>query len=156
MFSIKIIEINFLNKSVSDEDLFKICEGRTAHKGARHGLKMNGKLARIMEQEQQQLQKLQKDKELTDVESPKKSKKNKHTETLNNEISNEEADLYKKREIKKNAKLALMMEQEVEKFKKNEENLINETNIQPDMVKDEILDDVVVIKKKRKNKEFES
>lgn len=38
-------------KIVSDEELFKLCEGRTAHKGARHGIKMNGKLARLEEQE---------------------------------------------------------------------------------------------------------
>ncbi|XP_076438922.1 uncharacterized protein LOC143277867 [Babylonia areolata] len=34
-----------------DEELLQKCGGRTAHKGARHGLKLNGKLARIQEQE---------------------------------------------------------------------------------------------------------
>ncbi|KAL8559976.1 hypothetical protein ACOMHN_041447 [Nucella lapillus] len=34
-----------------DEELLKICGGRTCHKGARHGLRMSGKLARIEEQE---------------------------------------------------------------------------------------------------------
>ncbi|OXU20465.1 hypothetical protein TSAR_012321 [Trichomalopsis sarcophagae] len=38
---------------MSDEELFKVCGGRTAHKGARHGLTLNGKLARIAEQEKQ-------------------------------------------------------------------------------------------------------
>lgn len=38
---------------MSDEELFKACGGRTAHKGARHGLTLNGKLARIAEQEKQ-------------------------------------------------------------------------------------------------------
>ncbi|CAG4949856.1 unnamed protein product [Parnassius apollo] len=37
---------------LSDEELFAACEGRTAHKGARHGLKALGKLARIEQQEQ--------------------------------------------------------------------------------------------------------
>ncbi|XP_068621951.1 G patch domain-containing protein 4 [Battus philenor] len=37
---------------ISDEELFAACEGRTAHKGARHGLKALGKLARIEQQEQ--------------------------------------------------------------------------------------------------------
>lgn len=32
---------------VSNEELFRICGGRTVHKGARHGLKMNAKLARL-------------------------------------------------------------------------------------------------------------
>ncbi|KAM3918693.1 G patch domain-containing protein 4 [Leptodactylus fuscus] len=36
---------------LSDKDLMKICGGRTAHKGARHGLTMSAKLSRIEEQE---------------------------------------------------------------------------------------------------------
>lgn len=36
---------------MTDEELFAACEGRTAHKGARHGLKAVGKLARIAQQE---------------------------------------------------------------------------------------------------------
>ena len=39
---------------VNDEDLFRICGGRTAHKGARHGLQANGKLARIALQDASQ------------------------------------------------------------------------------------------------------
>ncbi|VVC91461.1 unnamed protein product, partial [Leptidea sinapis] len=37
---------------LSDEELFAACGGRTAHKGARHGLRALGKLARIQMQEQ--------------------------------------------------------------------------------------------------------
>uniref|UniRef100_H2YJL4 G patch domain-containing protein 4 n=1 Tax=Ciona savignyi TaxID=51511 RepID=H2YJL4_CIOSA len=37
--------------TLTDEQLFKACGGRTAHKGARHGLKLSGKLARLAEQE---------------------------------------------------------------------------------------------------------
>lgn len=37
--------------SLTDEELFKICGGRTAHKGARHGLTLSGKLNRIAQQE---------------------------------------------------------------------------------------------------------
>nr|XP_021195427.2 G patch domain-containing protein 4 [Helicoverpa armigera] len=36
---------------MTDEELFAKCEGRTAHKGARHGLRATGKLARIAQQE---------------------------------------------------------------------------------------------------------
>ncbi|KAM4580386.1 G patch domain-containing protein 4 [Odontesthes bonariensis] len=36
---------------LSDRDLIKACGGRTAHKGARHGLKMSAKLARLEQQE---------------------------------------------------------------------------------------------------------
>ncbi|XP_072937640.1 G patch domain-containing protein 4 [Epargyreus clarus] len=41
---------------MTDEELFAACGGRTAHKGARHGLKALGKLARIEQQEQLLLQ----------------------------------------------------------------------------------------------------
>lgn len=36
---------------LSDTDLMKVCGGRTAHKGARHGLTMSAKLARLEQQE---------------------------------------------------------------------------------------------------------
>jgi len=36
---------------LTDEQLFQACGGRTAHKGARHGLTLSGKLARIAQQE---------------------------------------------------------------------------------------------------------
>ncbi|KAK2584712.1 hypothetical protein KPH14_007045 [Odynerus spinipes] len=40
---------------LTDDELFKACGGRTAHKGARHGLSLNGKLERIARQEQKLL-----------------------------------------------------------------------------------------------------
>ncbi|XP_025077773.1 G patch domain-containing protein 4-like isoform X2 [Pomacea canaliculata] len=42
-----------------EDELFKRCGGRTAHKAARHGLKLNGKLQRIEEQERLLLEKYQ-------------------------------------------------------------------------------------------------
>ncbi|NXM78516.1 GPTC4 protein, partial [Serilophus lunatus] len=36
---------------LTDEELVQACGGRTAHKGARHGLTMSAKLARLEEQE---------------------------------------------------------------------------------------------------------
>uniref|UniRef100_A0A3P9IFK7 G patch domain-containing protein 4 n=1 Tax=Oryzias latipes TaxID=8090 RepID=A0A3P9IFK7_ORYLA len=41
----------FLLSLLSDADLMKACGGRTAHKGARHGLTMSAKLARLEQQE---------------------------------------------------------------------------------------------------------
>merc|ERR1712212_883358 len=43
-------------KMLTDEELFKACGGRTAHKGARHGLTASGKLARLEAQEMKKLQ----------------------------------------------------------------------------------------------------
>ncbi|XP_048251084.1 G patch domain-containing protein 4-like isoform X2 [Haliotis rufescens] len=37
----------------SEEEVFERCGGRTAHKGARHGLKLNGKLQRVQAMEEQ-------------------------------------------------------------------------------------------------------
>lgn len=45
-------------KVLTDEELFKACGGRTAHKGARHGLKLSGKLSRIEQQEAELLAKM--------------------------------------------------------------------------------------------------
>lgn len=50
---------------LTDEELLKACGGRTAHKGARHGLNLTGKLQRIAEQERVLLEKM-------------KNKQNKH------------------------------------------------------------------------------
>ncbi|UJR37310.1 hypothetical protein I4U23_030018 [Adineta vaga] len=61
----------------SDEDLLRICGGRTAHKGARHGIKMNGKLQRLQEQEEQQQQ------ILLPFSEKKKKKKRKSIEEIN-------------------------------------------------------------------------
>ncbi|KAJ6652272.1 hypothetical protein lerEdw1_012780 [Lerista edwardsae] len=38
-------------RRLTDEELVRVCGGRTAHKGARHGLTMSAKLARLEEQE---------------------------------------------------------------------------------------------------------
>lgn len=47
---------NFIN--LTDDELFAACGGRTAHKGARHGLKLSGKLSRLEKQEKMLLKKL--------------------------------------------------------------------------------------------------
>lgn len=50
-------------QALNDEELFKACDGRTAHKGARHGLNLSGKLQRIAEQEKFLMERLKKNKE---------------------------------------------------------------------------------------------
>lgn len=68
------LEPRMNNSQLTDEDLFKACGGRTAHKGARHGLNLNGKLARIAEQERQLLAKMKLDK-MEKIESSSKTGK---------------------------------------------------------------------------------
>ncbi|TDG52327.1 hypothetical protein AWZ03_001157 [Drosophila navojoa] len=60
---------------LTDEQLFQACGGRTAHKGARHGLKLSGKLARIEQQEREMLAKLQGKQLQTPTEEAEKSNK---------------------------------------------------------------------------------
>ncbi|KAF4088177.1 hypothetical protein AMELA_G00080060 [Ameiurus melas] len=51
-------------KNLSDAELMKACGGRTAHKGARHGLTMSAKLARLEQQEQEFMAKYGKKKQM--------------------------------------------------------------------------------------------
>uniref|UniRef100_A0A1B6MQW0 G patch domain-containing protein 4 n=1 Tax=Graphocephala atropunctata TaxID=36148 RepID=A0A1B6MQW0_9HEMI len=43
-------------KLYDSDNLFEACEGRTVHKGARHGLELSGKLQRLEEQEKKLLE----------------------------------------------------------------------------------------------------
>lgn len=52
-------------RRLTDEELVRACGGLTAHKGARHGLTMNAKLARLEEQEKEFLAKYGKNMEVS-------------------------------------------------------------------------------------------
>lgn len=69
---------------MTDEELLKACGNRTAHKGARHGLKMNAKLARLEAHDKELLETLRTSEinEMDDSEvRRKKKKKSKKNET---------------------------------------------------------------------------
>ncbi|XP_057328041.1 G patch domain-containing protein 4 [Microplitis mediator] len=70
-------KLMFKNFIVDDEKLFKACKGRTAHKGARHGLKLSGKLARIQQQEQELVEQMNLLGDLSDDWTKVKSKSKK-------------------------------------------------------------------------------
>ncbi|XP_017492081.1 PREDICTED: G patch domain-containing protein 4 [Rhagoletis zephyria] len=80
-------------KTLTDEELFRACGGRTAHKGARHGLKLSGKLSRIEQQEQELLAKMQEKLRNTaeqlakKVDGKVKRKKGKMDQDLDDSIS---------------------------------------------------------------------
>lgn len=77
------LQENPMSIELNDEELLKACGGRTAHKGARHGLKCNGKLARIERQEAEALAKVNSTKITDDwVKIEKKKKKRKHLEKM--------------------------------------------------------------------------
>jgi len=71
-----VIENNTSVPMPSDDELHRICGGRTAHKGARHGIKMNGKLQRLQEQEERVLS-----SPFDNISVEKKKKKRKTSET---------------------------------------------------------------------------
>uniref|UniRef100_A0A1A9WZ28 G patch domain-containing protein 4 n=1 Tax=Glossina brevipalpis TaxID=37001 RepID=A0A1A9WZ28_9MUSC len=57
---IKTADLEVAKVSVmTDEELFAACHGRTTHKGARHGLKLTGKLSRLQKQEEDLLANMQ-------------------------------------------------------------------------------------------------
>ncbi|XP_071493810.1 uncharacterized protein [Diadema antillarum] len=53
----------------NDERLYKACGGRTAHKGARHGLHLSGKLKRIQMQENRHGNRIQGEDQVANVET---------------------------------------------------------------------------------------
>ncbi|KAH1025469.1 hypothetical protein HUJ05_010191 [Dendroctonus ponderosae] len=61
-YNVPILETEPLKsyQGMTDEELFASCEGRTVHKGARHGLNLTGKLLRIEKQEKMLLKKMKK------------------------------------------------------------------------------------------------
>lgn len=87
-------------KVLTDEELFAACGGRTAHKGARHGLNLTGKLARIEAQNTKLLQELEsksfekviKSNDWQQVQKRRKSKKKKRNEELWNSKHQEEEE----------------------------------------------------------------
>ncbi|KAG7171928.1 G patch domain-containing protein 4-like [Homarus americanus] len=77
---------------LTDEELFKICGGRTAHKGARHGLNMSAKLARSEELERLWMQKWatsdeQAQQEPVEGETKEKKKRKKQKQNRGEDIS---------------------------------------------------------------------
>lgn len=89
-------------QKLPDEEILKICGGMTAHKGARHGLKLNGKLERIQEQERLLMEKWKKQKgSNSEMDKSKRSSLNDKTETTENEDVNKECVKTKKKKKKR-------------------------------------------------------
>ncbi|XP_029819981.1 G patch domain-containing protein 4 [Manacus vitellinus] len=82
-------------RRLTDEELVQACGGRTAHKGARHGLTMSAKLARLEEQERafmamyqhkEQQQELLESSPLAESQGKKKKKKKKSRDRADPEV----------------------------------------------------------------------
>ncbi|XP_052693868.1 G patch domain-containing protein 4-like [Crassostrea angulata] len=89
-------------QKLPDEEILKICGGMTAHKGARHGLKLNGKLERIQEQERLLMEKWKKQKgSNSEMDKSERSSLNAKTDTTENEDVNRECVKTKKKKKKR-------------------------------------------------------
>uniref|UniRef100_A0A8C0ID44 G patch domain-containing protein 4 n=1 Tax=Bubo bubo TaxID=30461 RepID=A0A8C0ID44_BUBBB len=132
-------------RRLTDEELMRVCGGRTAHKGARHGLTMSAKLARLEEQERAFLA-MYRHKERQDeapesspsAERQKKKKKGSkqsgdgHPEVLQEpngeeEVAGEEGKVVKRKKKKKKKEKDKEKPVETEKKKKKEDKEPAET-----------------------------
>ncbi|KAG5271711.1 hypothetical protein AALO_G00183150 [Alosa alosa] len=102
--------------NLSDAELLKVCGGRTAHKGARHGLTMSAKLARLEQQEREFMAKRQKKKK------KKSSKERGDTDAAKTpvEASLEDQNTDDTQSKKKKKKKQQPSNQEMEESNKNE------------------------------------
>lgn len=138
------IEIKSI-ETLTDEQLFKICGGRTAHKSARHGLKLEGKLQRIAEQEKKLLEKMRNSK------NNGKDIFNSSHETSKEELQVDDDTDYSKPKSKSKRKREKQKELElVSKISSMELSLNPETKVEADYEEDEA--EIVTKKKKRKRK----
>ncbi|XP_066465219.1 G patch domain-containing protein 4 isoform X2 [Eleutherodactylus coqui] len=125
---------------LSDEDLVRICGGRTAHKGARHGLTMSAKLSRIEEQERAFMEKY--GKKETKLQPHKAS-----PEELDGEKSRAKN---KKREEKDNPADSKIPKKKKKKHKKGVEEYVPTSHDQNHVPSME--EDTVTSKKKKRSK----
>ncbi|EDV43297.1 uncharacterized protein Dana_GF16591 [Drosophila ananassae] len=141
---IAVSKINVL----TDEELFKACGGRTAHKGARHGLKLSGKIARLEQQEREMLEKLQakqnplQKNEVISQEPVKTKKKKSSKEKCSETIPEDQVELSLKSKKKKKDKKQEKAQDE------SSSNLYQETA--------ENVEEVLSSKKKKKNRDKET
>merc|ERR1712112_361119 len=98
-------------RTLTDEELVKACGGRTAHKGGRHGLRMDAKLARIEEAEREYMENMRKQNLVPDAVSngeieagTKKKKKKKRKKEELEDIEAANVEVVKKKKSKKSKK----------------------------------------------------
>ncbi|XP_060646429.1 G patch domain-containing protein 4 [Drosophila nasuta] len=124
---------------MTDEELFKACGGRTAHKGARHGLKLSGKLARVEQQEREMLEKLQGKQREPEKEEPVK---------LQDKIREPEQEPVKVKKLKKN-------KAEVEEVADEATPVKTKKRRQVEAAEEESCEPIKSKKKKKKHKQAE-
>ncbi|XP_069734905.1 G patch domain-containing protein 4 isoform X2 [Phaenicophaeus curvirostris] len=149
-------------KRLTDEELIRACGGRTAHKGARHGLTMSAKLARLEEQERAFLaacnlkERQQEAPRRPTAERREKRKKKKRKQAdlevlQNQEPSGEEEVEGEEEKVKKRKKKKSQEpsgEEEVE-----EEKVVKRKKKNQEPSGEEEVEEEKVVKRKKKNQE---
>ncbi|KAG5898520.1 hypothetical protein JTB14_038473 [Gonioctena quinquepunctata] len=102
-------------RALTDDELFAACGGRTAHKCARHGLKLSGKLSRIEKQEKMLLKKMRKvslsdsetydkvitEKKLKKLKKQKEGRREKYTPIMEDSMESISSNSWKKKKKRK-------------------------------------------------------
>lgn len=148
---IAVTQVNVL----TDEELFKACGGRTAHKGARHGLKLSGKLARIEQQEREMLAKLKATtnaSEGQDTEPEKSKKKKRKKELVEEAVDQVEPQITHESDTEKIHETSEVQEPEKSKKKNRRKEQTEEVTEQDDQ---QLIDESVSEKSKKKKRKKE-
>jgi len=149
-----------MSKALTDEELVKACGGLTAHKGARHGHKMDAKLLRVQEAERKYMEEFEAKQKNKEENSKVKKKKKKRDRSVDSDLVNEDA-----KKVKTNAEME-NIEVEARKEKKKKKKSKRSRKESSDMEEDnkvETCEDtsleappVTKKKKSKKDREVES
>jgi len=149
-----------MSKALTDEELVKACGGLTAHKGARHGHKMDAKLQRVQEAERKYMEEFEAKQKNKDQSSKVKKKKKKRDRSVDSDLVNEESKKLKTNVEMENIEVKI---KKVKKKKKKSKRSHKESNssdmeneIKIDTQEDKSLEVPSVTKKKKSKKEREN
>jgi len=152
-----------MSKALTDDELVKACGGLTAHKGARHGHKMDAKIQRVEEAGRRYMEEFEENQRKKEQSSKIKKKKRKRERSVdsvneikedleskkyennNVELENTEIDSIKSKKKKKKSK----------KSSKESESPASEENENEDSIIEKVPADVIELpteKKKKKSK----
>jgi len=135
-------------KELTDEELVAACGGRTAHKGSRHGHKMQAKLDRIAEAEREYMENYHKKQEEKSKKSNKKEEvSHDGSERLAVDIQDEPKEVeQKKKKRKRSREVSESIEVIVEPSKKKKKHKKQKAEQDPELL----------VTKKKKHKKSKS
>ncbi|XP_074079304.1 G patch domain-containing protein 4 isoform X2 [Macrotis lagotis] len=140
-------------KILTDEELIRACEGRTAHKGARHGLTMKAKLARLEEQERAFLAQYKQNTGVPDSSAEEVSQKMKKKKKKKKKKSQKEAS---GTDGSEHVEIIERPDENSKKKKKKKRQWEEETEIEVDIQIEKEEEEEIRTRKSKKKKKKES